>query len=102
MRESGRTIRLPYLDTEGKKLVENYPKEAFYEDWKIGCLQFVVGVLALGMGTFATPQENRMADLWMFAISRYMMGMAVLGVPEYVKETANKLGFEYPSGKKLS
>ena len=26
MKQPGRTIQLPYLDTDGKKLVENYPK----------------------------------------------------------------------------
>ena len=70
----------------GDKIVAAYPKEHFMEDWKIGALQFLTGIMVLGAGTFAQKQDNRMADLWMFAINRYLMvsGMAVLRLPRFL------------------
>eukprot|EP01047_Picozoa_sp_COSAG01_P044173 COSAG01_NODE_3975_length_5476_cov_11.325646_7_plen_70_part_01 len=52
-----------------------YSKEMFYEDWKIGCLQFLVGVLPLAAGAFADKTDDRMANLWMYAVNRYAMAM---------------------------
>ena len=73
-----------------------YPKEHFYEDWKIGAIQFVTGVIPLGAGTFSSKQGDRMANLWMYAINRYLMAMAALDVPAYVKALAEKLELPYP------
>ena len=85
----------------GKDIIAEYPKEHFMEDWIIGCIQFVTGIIPLGVGTFSQKTGDRMTNLWMYAINRYMMGMQKLNTHEYIKKLASECGFDYPSGKKI-
>ena len=71
------------------------------EDWIIGCIQFVTGIIPLSVGTFSQKTGDRMTNLWMYAINRYMMGMQKLNTHEYIKKLASECGFDYPSGKKI-
>ena len=50
----------------------------------------------MAIGTFAQPVDDRMANLWMYAVNRYGMAIQALGGPQYVKSLADKLGLDYP------
>jgi len=80
----------------GAELAAAYPKEHFYEDMRIAAIQFTVGIFALGLGTFSQPTSDRMSGLWVYAISRYMIAMDMIGCVAFVKELAAKQGIPYP------
>ena len=69
-----------------------YSKDMFYEDWKIGICQFLVGVIPLAAGAFADKTEDRMANLWVYALNRYALAAHALGTVEYVAGIAEGLG----------
>ena len=43
-------------------------------------------------GAFADKTDDRMANLWMYAVNRYAMAMHALGCVDMVKQIALKLG----------
>jgi hypothetical protein len=50
------------------------------------------GVLPLAAGAFADKTDDRMANLWMYAVNRYAMAMHALGCVDMVKQITLKLG----------
>ena len=66
------------------------------EDWKIGCLQFLVGIIPLAAGAFADKVDDRMANLWMYAVNRYVMALHALGAVDFVTKIAAGIGLTYP------
>ena len=77
-------------------LPQAYSKEEFMEDWKIGCLQFLVGIIPLAAGAFADKVDDRMANLWMYAVNRYVMALHALGAVDFVTKIAAGIGLTYP------